>query len=823
MIGRTISHYKILEKLGEGGMGVVYKAEDTKLMRTVALKFLPEELTRDAEAKTRFLHEARAASSLDHQNICNIHEVDETEDGRVFISMACYEGETLKEKIGSGPLNLNEAIRIAMQIASGLQEAHEKGIVHRDIKPDNVMLTPKGLTKVMDFGIARSAGGTTITREGSTLGTTAYMSPEQARGERVDHRSDIWSLGVVLYEMITGTLPFKGDHEPAIVYSVMNEEAEPVTALRTGVPMELERIVCKALAKDPGERYQHADEMLADLCSLQRETGEATTPRPTVPRTQGERRPRWWWTAAVVAVAAAVLFFGKGLWLEHQPPAEAAVNSLAIMYFDNLVSPEDPERLGEIATNLLITDLSESRFVHVISSQRLYDILKLLGREGVKRIDRDVASRVAEKAKARWMLLGSILQVEPSILITAQLVEVETGNIVASQRISGEPEESIFSLVDRLTVEVRKDLTLPVEAQDEEDRPVADVTTHSPEAYRFYLQGMDDLHKLYFGDARLDFEKAVEYDSTFAMAHFEIALIAYYIDSSNQRKLLDRALRFSKNASDRERRHIEAQNALLSNDYDRGIRKLKELLEIYPDDKGAWLRLGITYGITMHHPEESIPCFERAIEIDPLYKIAYNILAYVYHEAGNIDKSTQIIDKYRELAPDEANPYDTRGDLYAYSGKIGEAIESYRQAENVRLGYSTDKLGCMYLLTMKYQEAADCFQQRLSSPDIDTRSWGRMRLALVPLHQGKFKESLELLEQGIAADRIEGAGEGLVMKRLLKALIFEELGDRESALSEVEMISPIPIMAQDEDYCYKTEYTIRLLAGLGRRAAGRAL
>src|SRR3990172_6983552 len=268
MIGQTISHYKILEKLGGGGMGVVYKAEDTKLHRTVALKFLPPAFSFDEEAKQRFVHEAQAASSLQHNNICNIHDIDETEDGKIFICMDFYDGETLKKKIESGPLKIDDAIETTLQIASGLQKAHEKGIIHRDIKPANIFITNDIAVKILDFGLAKLSSQTVLTKMGSTVGTIAYMSPEQTRGDEVDQRTDIWSLAVVLYEMITGRLPFKGEYENALVYSILNVDPEPITSVRTGVPMELERIVEKALAKNLSERYQHLDDMLADLRSM---------------------------------------------------------------------------------------------------------------------------------------------------------------------------------------------------------------------------------------------------------------------------------------------------------------------------------------------------------------------------------------------------------------------------------------------------------------------------------------------------------------------------------------------------------------------------
>ena len=269
MIGETISHYRIVGKLGEGGMGVVYKAEDTRLGRFVALKFLPPEMTRADDAMERFIMEARAASALDHPNICTIHEIDETNEGRTFIAMACYEGESLKARIARGPIKLDEALEFAGQIAMGLSKAHGEGIVHRDIKPANIFVTKDGLVKILDFGVAKLSG-MKLTKTGGTLGTAPYMSPEQARGEDVDRRSDIFSLGAVLYEMIAGRPAFPGEYEQAAIYTIINEDPEPLTSIRSGIPMELERIVTKMLAKRSGERYQGLEEFLVDLRAVKK-------------------------------------------------------------------------------------------------------------------------------------------------------------------------------------------------------------------------------------------------------------------------------------------------------------------------------------------------------------------------------------------------------------------------------------------------------------------------------------------------------------------------------------------------------------------------
>jgi serine/threonine-protein kinase len=330
MVGQTISHYRVLEKLGEGGMGIVYKAQDLKLDRFVALKFLPQNITPTEAEKTRFIHEAKAASALDHPNICTVYEIDETPDGQLFIVMALYEGIPLNKKIEQGPLKIDEAIETAIQAAEGLRAAHEKGIIHRDIKSGNLILTEKGQVKLMDFGLAKRGDLTMLTKTGATLGTVPYMSPEQALGEKVDHRTDIWSLGAVLYEMITGQLPFKSQYNEAIVYSILNESPEPVTGLRTGVPVELERIIDKCLEKKASDRYQHMDELTVDLRGVARSLGEGKA-------ATGRIAPTPAWKRRVLAAGVAGLVLGLAVagvvaWrlIGEAPPALVARFSITL-------------------------------------------------------------------------------------------------------------------------------------------------------------------------------------------------------------------------------------------------------------------------------------------------------------------------------------------------------------------------------------------------------------------------------------------------------------------------------------------------------------
>ncbi|HHS13126.1 MAG TPA: hypothetical protein ENN03_05085 [bacterium] len=367
MTGKTISHYKILEKLGEGSMGVVYKAEDTKLKRFVALKFLPPELTRDEDAKKRFIHEARAAASLEHGNICSIYEIDETEEGQTCIVMSCYEGETLKDKIGKAPLQIEEAVDITVQIALGLEQAHQKRIVHRDIKPANIFITKQGQVKILDFGLAKLAGQVKMTKTGTTLGTVSYMSPEQAKGGELDHRTDIWSLGVVLYEMLTGRLPFKGDYEQAVAYNIANECPDPVTGLRTGVPPALDRIIFKCLEKDPSKRYQHIEDLAVDLKALSdSRSGNAFQPHPA----RDGRKRKWLVPASgVLAVILIWLFLGPLNRFGLKPvPSPGFEKKILFIPLENL-GPEEMDYFAEGVTEEIISRLASLHTLGVISRQ----------------------------------------------------------------------------------------------------------------------------------------------------------------------------------------------------------------------------------------------------------------------------------------------------------------------------------------------------------------------------------------------------------------------------------------------------------------------
>jgi len=415
MIGKTISHYKIIEKLGEGGMGVVYKAEDTKLKRPVALKFLPPHLTQDTEAKRRFILEAQAASALQHTNICTIYEINETDEDQIYISMEYLEGKTLKEKIKEGTLITEEIIDIVTQVTRGLEKAHKKNIVHRDIKPANLIVTDDGVVKIVDFGLAKLVGQTKLTKTGSTLGTAAYMSPEQSRGEDVDHRTDIWPLGVVMYEMLCGQLPFKGDYEQAVIYSIVNEEPEPLRKVDPAVPMELESIVHQTLAKKPADRYQTM-EALREALEAVAEGRKPHKFRSARGRIFGMSKVYGYAVLGLLAILFGFNVGGVRDWLLRRNGSPVRAIRLAVLPFSNLTGDPEQEYLSDGFTQELISQLG-----------RLHPGgLSVIARSSVMRYKQGDTpiDQIGRELRVDYVLEGSTRREMERIRISADLIQV---------------------------------------------------------------------------------------------------------------------------------------------------------------------------------------------------------------------------------------------------------------------------------------------------------------------------------------------------------------------------------------------------------------
>jgi len=497
--------YRIIEELGRGGMGVVYKAEDTRLERSVALKFLPPELTHIPEVRERFMREARAAAALDHPHICTVYEFDES-DERSFISMAYIDGQTLKGKIESGPLELEDALRIASQVAEGLRTAHEKGIVHRDIKSGNIMIDSRGRAKIMDFGLARMTGKTLLTRAGSTMGTIAYMSPEQARGAEVDHRIDIWSWGVVLYEMLTGRLPFRGENEQAVLHSILKENPPAVTELNPVVPVSIQEIVHKALEKDPDKRYRKFDELIDDLSSIAAGiVPEEIKARLRKARLLKRRRALLYGGSAGLVIAAVVMiltvFTGRA----------EAIDSIAVLPLENLTGDAEQAYFVDGMTDELIGHLGQISGLHRVISRTT--VMRY------KETDKSLPE-IARELNVDALVEGTVYQVGEHVRIRLQVFDAlpEERNLMAqSYERAGTDVLMMYGEIAR-AISSR----LNVKLTAEEETRFSKVRRVNPKAYEACLLGWSHWSKLSPADletARQYFETALEEDPDYALAH----------------------------------------------------------------------------------------------------------------------------------------------------------------------------------------------------------------------------------------------------------------------------------------------------------------
>lgn len=733
-------------------MGVVYKAEDIKLKRSVALKFLPPHTIASEVGKSRFIHEAQAAAALDHSNIGTIYEIDEV-DGRPFIAMAYIEGQTLKKKIESGPIAIDEVLEIAVQVARGLQAAHEKGIVHRDIKSANIMITPAGQTKIMDFGLARLPGRTQVTKEGMTLGTVAYMSPEQALGEGVDHRSDIWSLGVVLYEMLAGELPFKSEYEQALVYLILNHNSNPISAIRKEVSPEVESIVNKCLEKEASKRYQDASELLVDLYWLK---GGAPDIALRWMPTKKKIRPFLLPGAAVLGLI--LLLVGYFL-VPFREPAEPPSNALAVMYFENLSDPDDKDRTGEMLTNLLITSLSQLKALEVRSRQRIQNILDELDHPGAKTLSPSLTAEVAQRAGVKVFVAGSILQTRPTLAVTMQLVDVERGTIIGSQRLTDFSPQEIYMLADTLAQLVMNELNVAPSLAGER-RSVADITTDVPAAYRAFQDGLEYERKILFPRAASAFEQAVELDSTFTEAHLRLTDMRLLIGDVRWRLSLQKASQLSGSATEHLRLHIIARvDEHLENNPRRAAQNFEQLIALYPNDVEAYWRLAGTYSRHLLEQEKGVEILRRGRRIDPSHRLLLTVFSYLAAHLNYKQEALEVVNEYVRLYPREYNPYDTKGDVFHILGDYDSSRVWWEKAEVVLHGSARWKLVMDAMFREDYDTAMG--YSKMVSP------------VFIELHQGRLKTRREKLSATFETAKSRGRGLDYLYRNLIH-LAYEQ-------------------------------------------------
>jgi serine/threonine protein kinase/Tfp pilus assembly protein PilF len=722
MLGTTVSHYRILEKIGEGGMGVVYLAEDTKLQRKVALKFLPADLTKDESRKKRFIQEARAAASMEHPNIAAVYDIDDI-DGRTFIAMEYVRGVSLRQAIRDGELSLQRSLELGTQIADGLAKAHERGVVHRDLKPENVLLSEDGYAKIIDFGLAKlgeplatpdgdsgvehEAETLVKTQAGLVLGTVAYMSPEQARAKSVDARTDIFSVGVVLHERLAREAPFRRGSVAETLSAILKDSPSTLPDEVTEKSPELQPILRKALAKDPGSRYQSMKELASDLRELREILGSGERSFLTRLRVRKKLQYAAMVAGAAILAAASLYFLGNN----RQPTGigPSGRPAIAVMYFEDNTGSEEIRWLSKGLPNMLLTDLAQTPGLDVVSRQRIMGILSQIGEKNLEAIDASLIPEVARRAGAGAVVGGSIYKLGDEIRIDVQVEDVGSGRILSAHSVRG---EDVFPLVDELTGRIRASLNM---ADAPLERGIAEVTTASLEAYRLYTEGREAIRLFRWADAREKLEKAIEIDPGFALAYFELSNISgLWADDSVQegyrRKVLDHIDRLP----ERRRLFIEATYALQTEqDAEKARELLADLRARYPDEEDAYLILSIIYEGPLNKPEQALATLAQGIANVPRAGAIHNQYGYYLLYQGRYPEAFRELETYAEISPDEPNPFDSMGEAYLFTGQPEKSLDNYQKALVVDPSFFHANTGRAWGFAMlgRYDEAIDEMNQ----------------------------------------------------------------------------------------------------------------
>jgi serine/threonine-protein kinase len=762
MIGRLISHYKILEKLGEGGMGVVYTAQDTKLNRIVALKFLPHNVKGSEAEQARFLQEARAAAALNHPNICTIHGIEEYE-GQQFIDMEYVDGKTLRQREEGGGLKLDDAIQFAIQVGDALSEAHGKGVVHRDIKADNIMVNSRNQIKVMDFGLAKLKGSVKLTRTSSTIGTLAYMAPEQIQGEVADSRSDIFSFGVVFFEMLTGRLPFRGEHEAAIMYSIVNEEPTPIATLRPDCTPEIGHIIGKALEKDPADRYQSVSEMVVDLRRTQKQSARVSRTalvdiQPQGSITRQEAAPvagglsgvspnpaKRTMTRTVVLVAGIIAVVAAAIWFYlnffHQT---RSLNSLAVLPFANASADQNTEYLADGITESIINSLTRIKELRVTPRSTVF---RFKGKD----VDPD---EIGKKLGVGAILTGRLTQRGDILDIQLDLIDIESQAQIWGEHFRKNVNE-VLSLQDDIVTAVTKNLGLTVSNEIRQD--VTKRYTENAEAYKLYLQGRFYWNKR----SGPDLERAIDFFNRAIILDPQYALA--YAGLADSYLLQEQYAGIPANVAN-PRAEVAIVRAL---ELDSTLAEAHSSLAFVHEYNWRW--------------EDAEREFKQSIRLNPKYATAYHWYSIMLRTLGRYDEATVAITKAYELDPLSLVILTNMG-LDAYGRRdFDEAILRCQKAIELDASFAPAYIwmGKAYLGKGMTKEALTHLKRAVDLSNHGTEALSNLGYAY---GRGRFVDEARSVLDELLAKYKSGGGSAFNVAR-----VYAGLGDNARALDWLEI------------------------------------
>jgi serine/threonine protein kinase/Tfp pilus assembly protein PilF len=751
--------YQIIEELGKGGMGRVYKALDTKIKEKIALKLIKPEIAKDKKTIERFSNELRLARKIRHKNVCGMFDLGE-EKGTHYITMEFVPGEDLGSSIRRfGQLPIGKSISITKQICEGLAEAHRLGVIHRDLKSNNIMIDKEGNVRIMDFGIARSLEAKGITGAGVMIGTPEYMSPEQVEGKEVDQRSDIYSLGVILYEMITGRVPFEGDTPFTIGMKHKGEMPQNPKELNTQISDDLNRVILRCLEKDKEKRYQSVGEVRSELSNIEKGI-------PATERVAAQRKPLtskeitvtfglkklFIPSLIVVALAAIAIILWQLLPQKKLYLAPKIEDSIAVISFENQTGDESFDYLQKAIPNLLITNLENTGFLYVVTWERLHDLLKQKGKADVEIIDRELGFELCRIEGIEAIVLGTFTKAGDMFVTDVKVLDVQTKKILKSASSKGVGERSILeSQIDELSREVAQGMGVAKLKIEEAQLRIADVTTNSMEAYKYFLKGREAYEQISWEDARQYFERAVEIDSTFTMAYLNLAWV---YDLLGNTKALKDTLRIAKTledkASDKERLYIEAEYAnFIENDSDKFFKTLNEIARKYPKEKIIFHYLGDYFYYKKMLPE-AVAEFRKALELDPYYGFILYHLALAHIYLLDYEKAIEFLERHAQVTPnDPSNPY-LWGLMYVYLNRLDDALENFKEVIRLKSNY--------------------------------IRAY--VRIFNIHFAQENYVEAINWVDKGIANASNEGE---IARAYLMRGIYHYWLGSFTQALSEIDM------------------------------------